>query len=299
MRPVSFCVLGLSVGVVVGCGGGGGDGGGTVTPPRTVATVTVSPAAPDTLFGLGQTIPLTATASDAAGAPISGTTFTYASQDQAVATVSSAGVVRAVGAGATAVTASAGSVTSAAVPIRVRQKFTALALTPATTTATVGGAIEFAATPRDAAGTAIAGLPAPSFLSSAPTVATIDAGTGVLSAIAEGQTTVTASLTSPVDGTLTETRNVTVSAAPVATTTIATGPGNAYNPPTVTISAGSAVTFTLGGSHNAEFESSDIPDLGFGASATRTFATPGTYRFRCEAHSSNFESGMRGTVVVQ
>ena len=297
MRPITLCVLGTTVGMVVGCGGGG-DGGGP-TPPRTVATVTLSPAVPDTLFGIGQTVALTAAAADASGAPLAGTTFTYSSQNQAVATISSTGIVSAVGPGATAVTASAGTVTSAPVPIRVRQKFTALTLNAPSTTVTVGNTLQFVAEPRDATGTVIAGLPAPSFTSSAPAVASIDAGTGLLSALAEGQTTVTASLTSPVDGALGSARQVTVVAAPPPTTTIATGPGNAYNPPSVTIAPGSAVSFTLGAPHNVLFENATIADLDFGATGTRTFATAGTYRFRCQAHSASFTSGMIGSVVVQ
>ena len=296
MRPITLCVLGTSVGIVVGCGGGG-DGG--PTPPRTVATVTLSPAVPDTLFGIGQTVALTAAASDASGVPVSGTTFTYSSQNQAVASISTTGIVSAVGPGATAVTASAGTVTSAPVPIRVRQKFTALALNVASTTVTVGNTLQFAAEPRDATGTAIAGLPAPSFTSSAPAVASIDGSTGLLSALAAGQTTVTASLTSPADGTLSATRDVTVAASPPPTTTIATGPGNVYNPPSVTIAPGGTVSFTLGQPHNVLFENATIADLDFGATGTRTFATAGTYRFRCQAHSTNFTSGMTGSVVVQ
>ena len=300
MRPLTLYVLGTSVGIVAGCGGGGGGGGGGGTaPPRTVATVTLSPALPDTLFGIGQTVALTAAARDASGAPVAGTTFSYASQNQAVAAISSAGIVSAVGPGATGVTASAGTVTSAPVPIRVRQKFTALVLSVPSATVTIGNTLQFAAEPRDPTGTAIAGLPAPTFTSSAPTVASIDGGTGLLTALGAGQTTVTASLTSPADGTLSATRDVTVTTTPPPTTSITTGPGNAYNPPSVTIAAGNAVSFALGQPHNVLFENATIADLDFGATGTRTFTAAGTYRFRCQAHSASFTSGMIGTVVVQ
>jgi plastocyanin len=227
---------------------------------------------------------------------VPGTAISFASQDQTVATVSGAGVVSAVAAGATTVTASAGAVTSAPVPVRVRQKLTTLNLDAPSATVPVGGTLQFAASPRDAAGAAIAGLPAPTFASSDRSVAVVGVATGLLAALAEGQATITASLDSPVDGVVESTRQVTV--VPVVTS-IATGPGNAYNPPTVTVGTGVAVTFTLGAAHNVLFENTAIAGLDFGATGSRSFSTPGTYRFRCQAHSSSFTAGMTGTVVVQ
>jgi len=100
------------------------------------------------------------------------------------------------------------------------------------------------------------------------------------------------------DSTTAPSTNPPVTPPPSQPNTIMTA-GNAFAPPTITIVAGTSVTFTLPFNHNAEFESSAISDLGFGVSAARTFAAPGTYRFRCEAHSSSYSDGMSGTVVVQ
>jgi plastocyanin len=296
MRPITLYVLCTAIGAAAGCGGGGDDDGGTAPP--TVATVTVSPPEPDTLFGIGETVALAAVARTAAGDPVSGTAISFASQNEGIASVTGAGLVQAVAAGATTVTASAGAVTSAPVPIRVRQKFTALTLEAPSATVIVGGTLQFTASARDAAGAAIDGLPAPTFASSEPSVAVVGVATGRLTALTEGQTTITASLTSPVDGTLSSARQITITAPP-ATASVATGPGNVYNPPSVTIAPGGTVTFTLGAAHNAVFEGTGIGGLDFGATGSRSFSTPGTYRFRCQAHSNSFTSGMTGSVVVQ
>ncbi len=88
--------LWLLVGIAVagGCGGGGGD------PPtgNTVFTsVSVDPANPTVIVGL--TTQLTATAKDQNGGNMSGATFSYQSNNQAIATVTNAGLVTGVAAG--------------------------------------------------------------------------------------------------------------------------------------------------------------------------------------------------------
>lgn len=75
-------------------------------PASTVATVTVSPAT--VALTTGQTRQLTAAATSANGQPITGRTFTWQSGNTSVATVSSSGVVTAVGAGSTTITATTG-----------------------------------------------------------------------------------------------------------------------------------------------------------------------------------------------
>jgi plastocyanin len=77
---------------------------------------------------------------------------------------------------------------------------------------------------------------------------------------------------------------------------------NFYDPASVTVSAGSTVTWmwASAGSHSVTFEdnqgSSAIQNSG---EIDRTFNVPGTFRFRCQVHSSNFTAGMIGSVVVQ
>jgi plastocyanin len=77
---------------------------------------------------------------------------------------------------------------------------------------------------------------------------------------------------------------------------------NSFKPASLTIAAGEDVTWQWkgSGSHNVTFED------GQGNSANKTsgthqrvFAAAGSYRYRCTNHSSNFTSGMSGSVTVQ
>lgn len=76
---------------------------------------------------------------------------------------------------------------------------------------------------------------------------------------------------------------------------------NSFSPAAITVDAGSPVTWTWRGAagHNVTFED------GQGSSATqaagthqRTFAAPGSYRYRCTIHSTSFAAGMVGAVTV-
>jgi len=70
----------------------------------TVASVTVAPPTA-TLNTIPGTVQLSASAQDASGGPISGQTFTWASSDDLIATVSSSGLVTSVANGAATITA--------------------------------------------------------------------------------------------------------------------------------------------------------------------------------------------------
>lgn len=103
---VSLCLVML----VAACGGGGGD---DAAPPGgsspTVTAITVSVTA--TSVGVGQTRTATAEARDQNGAVVSGVSFTWASSNAGVASVSG-GVVTGVAVGTAGITASSGGVTS-------------------------------------------------------------------------------------------------------------------------------------------------------------------------------------------
>lgn len=79
-------------------GGGGGGGGGS-----GVASVTVSP--PTACLAVGQTVQLTATVKDSAGAPLPGKSVTWATSNGAVATVDTTGLVTGVAKGSATITA--------------------------------------------------------------------------------------------------------------------------------------------------------------------------------------------------
>jgi len=73
---------------------------------------------------------------------------------------------------------------------------------------------------------------------------------------------------------------------------------------TVVANPGETVTFVNDDAfaHDVLFEAgfgTGAPgSLGPGASWSHVFDTNGTYRFRCQTHSSNFDAGMAGKVVV-
>jgi glucose/arabinose dehydrogenase len=92
-----------------GCGDDNGGDIQTPTPAAPVAVVSVS--APDSAIDVGQTVQLTATAQDSTGKDIDGVTFEWNSSDAGVATVSSTGVVTAVAAGQTEISATADGIT--------------------------------------------------------------------------------------------------------------------------------------------------------------------------------------------
>ena len=79
-----------------------------------------------------------------------------------------------------------------------------------------------------------------------------------------------------------------------------TNNGTTWNPNAVSIAVGDDVKFNWTFSHNVAFQ--DGPRSGEvtlnGGSFERRFDTAGTFRFRCEAHSDSFTSGMTGTVTV-
>ncbi len=79
-------------------------------------------------------------------------------------------------------------------------------------------------------------------------------------------------------------------------------PDRTFAPAAVTIAANGSVTWhAVDDRHEIHFvgtapSGGNIGELDEGSSATRTFATPGTYEFECLRH---LDKGMRGTVVVQ
>lgn len=70
-----------------------------------------------------------------------------------------------------------------------------------------------------------------------------------------------------------------------------------YNPGSLTVKAGTTVTWTNTGSHThtatADDSSWDSSFLNSGATFSHTFATTGTFAFHCNVHSS-----MHGTITV-
>ena len=187
----------------------GASGGTRITvtsPPAPVATTTrvdVTPSARS--LAARETVQLTATPVDASGAPRSGRAIAWASSDASVASVSDAGLVTAVRAGSATITATADGVSGSAaievtapppppvVTARVEVTPSAGALRPADRR-------QLAATPFDAGGSPRAGRPV-AWSSSAPGVATVNDG-GLVTAVAPGSTTVSATIDGVVGSTV-------------------------------------------------------------------------------------------------
>ena len=83
---------------------------------------------------------------------------------------------------------------------------------------------------------------------------------------------------------------------------VTVGPGNSFSPQTLNLTTGRNVTWAwVGGTHNVTFEDA-APGSGNLSSGTfsRNFTgvNAGTYRYRCTIHSTDFATGMVGSVVV-
>lgn len=78
---------------------------------------------------------------------------------------------------------------------------------------------------------------------------------------------------------------------------------NRFQAVSTTITAGSTVTWTKTGSNShtvrADDGSFDSGGLAAGATFSRIFTSPGTYRFYCPIHGAPGGTGMSGTIVVQ
>jgi len=135
--------------MLAGCGGGGGS---STAPDPTAAVATVSLNVTSAQLGVGQTLQLTATPLTSTGTVTTGAA-TWSSSTPAVATVSTAGLVTAVTAGTTTVTASVGahvgsativvSASGGALPLAAEVTMPGNTFSPFLTTIGVGGTVTF------------------------------------------------------------------------------------------------------------------------------------------------------------
>jgi uncharacterized protein YjdB len=182
-----------ATGVVTGVAAGGPvtitatsegvDGSAIITVLPAVASVAIEPATASVF--VGQTVPLTATTSDAAGAVLTGRVIAWASGDPSLATVNATGVVTGVAVGGPVVitATSEGQNGSAAITV-TPVPVASVTVAPATANVIVGQSVTFQATPKDAGGNSLTGR-AIAWATSDPTLATVSA-TGVVTGVAEG-----------------------------------------------------------------------------------------------------------------
>ncbi len=116
---------------------GGASGAAAVTVAQAAAAVTLSPAA-DTLATLGDTLRLAAAAFDASGREIAGAEFSWASSNDAVATVDGSGLVTSAGNGTTEIAAASGAASETA-SVTVAQEIASLSVLPTRRTSAQAG----------------------------------------------------------------------------------------------------------------------------------------------------------------
>ena len=130
---------------------GCGDAGDPAVPePARPTTVTVSPATAE-LTALGANVQLSAQVLDQNGQAMAGANVAWASNDDAVATVNSNGLVTATANGPATITATAGAVSGTAA-VTVAQAVAGIAITPTVDTLLVGDTLRLTADATDANG---------------------------------------------------------------------------------------------------------------------------------------------------
>jgi plastocyanin len=177
--------------------------------------------------------------------------------------------------------------------------FTTLGISATNLNLVDGDTIRLTATPRDQTGAAMSGLPDPTFTVTSGTAASVST-TGLVTALAQGASTINASLTAG-GITKTATTTVNVSALQTSRTVIASGTGQTFDPDTVKIATGGTVTWSFPGiAHNVIWDGTAPPDGNIGAQSNgatvdRTFPSAGTYLYHCSIHGAN----MNGRVIVR
>ena len=179
---------------------------------KPVASVILSPA--QVSIEAGSTRQLTAQVTDDQGNALTGRPITYTSNNSAVATVSSAGLVSAVAIGSAKITATSegksGSTDVTVVPVAVAN----VQISPATADLIIGQSTTLAAVPTDAKGNVLAGRSA-SWTSGAPSIATVSQ-TGVVTAVGVGSAVIFATVEGKTGSANVNVRRLSVTSVTVA-----------------------------------------------------------------------------------
>lgn len=163
--------------------------GGTTTTPPVVATILLSQSS--ATLAPGAAVQLTATALDAGGAAISGSTISWSTNSAAVATVTSTGLVAAVASGSATITATSGG-KSAQATITVTIPVATVTLSQSAATLVPAATLQITATPKDASGATVSGQTV-AWSTNGATVATVSS-TGLVTAVAIGTATISATV---------------------------------------------------------------------------------------------------------
>ena len=168
---------------------GGVTGSATLTVTQVpVASVTVT--VNSSSLTVGQATQASATLKDASGNVLTGRTISWSSSNTAVATVNSSGLVTAVGAGTSSISATSGGVSGNATITVTLAPVATVTLSPASLSLPVGSTGQLTATLKDASGNTLTGRTI-TWSSNATAVATVST-TGLVTAVTAGSATITA-----------------------------------------------------------------------------------------------------------
>ena len=189
----------------------------------------------DDTLTVGGTVQLTVTVIDEEGDTLSAQTVAFTSSNTAVASVSNSGLVTALTVGSTNITATVDNV-SDTITVVVEADTTAadLTLDPGDTNLGVGDTLTFGATVTNAGGDTLTGQVV-TFSSTEPGVATVNASSGLVTAVAVGRTNLVAT-----SGAVSDTVEVSVGTEPgtnIGTLTL--------TPATLTLAVGASDTLAV------------------------------------------------------
>jgi uncharacterized protein YjdB len=154
-----------------------------------VASVEVTPSNPTVLAG--SSVQLTATVRDGAGNPLTGRVVTWSSDSPAIAQVSTTGRVTGVAPGQAVVTATSEGASGSATITVGAAPVASVEIVPSTANVAIGEGFLLTAVLRNAAGDPLTGRTV-TWSSKTPSVATVTATGGVVTGVAIGTTTITA-----------------------------------------------------------------------------------------------------------
>lgn len=176
-----------------------------------VSSISIVP--PSLSLQAGGSSQLSAVTRDANGNVLTGRVVTWSSSNDPVAVVSSLGRVTAVSAGSANISATSEGVVGQALVTVSTVPVATVTVTPTNPSLQLGGTVDMTATMRDASGNILSGRPV-TWTTGNSSIATVDA-TGLVTAVATGSTSVTATSEGQTGST-----TITVATVPVASVTV-------------------------------------------------------------------------------
>ncbi len=228
--------------LLTSCGGGGTTGGSTPTPtptPVSLTSIAVTPAAPTVVAGATQQFTATGHYSDGSTKDLT-STATWSSSATTVATIAASGLATSITQGSTTISAVSGDITGSttltvSAPPVPPASLTSITVNPATPSVALGLSQQFSAKGTYSDGST-KDLSAVAAWSSSPTGIATLSSSGLASSIAQGATTVSATLTGVVG-------SATLSVGPPQLT------GVTVSPVFVSVAKGSSQPFVATGTY--------------------------------------------------